>query len=396
MKRSVLARKRLRDLWRHRGLVASIAAIVVLGTSSFCTMVSVYRNLSEARDGYYRRCRLADFWVLLKRMPRSELTRIRQAIHVRELDGRIAFDITAAVPRADVRPTTPRRSVPVRAAPLSEFRPGDRPSERWQPGNAPVPPFRWVSGRIVSIEPRAVLPPSGRPAGTGAAASAATAVVPVNSLVLRRGWNLRPDGRREVLVDDAFARHNGLEPGDRLQLLLNEQLYDVTVVGTVQSPEFVYVLPPGGLIPDPQRFGVFFARREFLEEAFDFGGSCNQLIGRLAPGQDVASVLRTVEALCRDYGVVDTIPRARWLSNWFLSNELRGLRVTTYFLPTLFFAVAALLLDVLMMRLVRQQRTTIGTLKALGYDDGPIVRHYLGFAAVVGVLGGGLGVAVAW
>src|SRR5690606_20769586 len=51
-------------------------------------------------------------------------------------------------------------------------------------------------------------------------------------------------------------------------------------------------------------------------------------------------------------------------------------------------AVAALVLNILMGRLTEQQRTTIGTLKALGYSDGEIYRHLLKFGLVVGLLGG--------
>ena len=41
-------------------------------------------------------------------------------------------------------------------------------------------------------------------------------------------------------------------------------------------------------------------------------------------------------------------------------------------MPIIFLAVAALVLNVLMMRLIDQQRSIIGTLKALGYSNGQI------------------------
>lgn len=59
--------------------------------------------------------------------------------------------------------------------------------------------------------------------------------------------------------------------------------------------------------------------------------------------------------------------------------------------PTIFLVVAALILNVLMTRLARQQRTTIGTLKAIGYGDLQIFFHFLQLGLVVGISGGLLG-----
>ncbi|MHC4828456.1 MAG: ABC transporter permease, partial [Planctomycetota bacterium] len=59
--------------------------------------------------------------------------------------------------------------------------------------------------------------------------------------------------------------------------------------------------------------------------------------------------------------------------------------------PAIFLAVAALVLNILMFRLAEQQRVTIGTLKALGYSNARLLRHYLGYGLVVGIAGGLLG-----
>lgn len=56
-------------------------------------------------------------------------------------------------------------------------------------------------------------------------------------------------------------------------------------------------------------------------------------------------------------------------------------------LPMFFFLVAALVCSTTMTRMVDEQRTQIGTLKALGYSDGAITRKYMfysGSAALIG------------
>ena len=51
-------------------------------------------------------------------------------------------------------------------------------------------------------------------------------------------------------------------------------------------------------------------------------------------------------------------------------NEIVQLRTLSTILPTIFLVVAALVLNVLITRLTRQQRTVIGTLKAIDSERG--------------------------
>lgn len=62
--------------------------------------------------------------------------------------------------------------------------------------------------------------------------------------------------------------------------------------------------------------------------------------------------------------------------------------------PVLFFLVAALISLTSMTRMVEEQRTQIGTLKALGYDKFSIASKYLGYALLACVTGGIIGILV--
>lgn len=62
--------------------------------------------------------------------------------------------------------------------------------------------------------------------------------------------------------------------------------------------------------------------------------------------------------------------------------------------PVFFFAIAALVCLTSMTRMVEEQRTQIGTLKALGYGKGAIAAKYLIYAALASVLGSAVGLLV--
>ncbi len=62
--------------------------------------------------------------------------------------------------------------------------------------------------------------------------------------------------------------------------------------------------------------------------------------------------------------------------------------------PVFFFVVAALVCLTTMTRMVEEDRTQIGTLKALGYGKGKIIRKYLVYAAAAGLGGSIFGLLV--
>lgn len=62
--------------------------------------------------------------------------------------------------------------------------------------------------------------------------------------------------------------------------------------------------------------------------------------------------------------------------------------------PVFFFAVAALVCLTTMTRMVDEQRTSIGTYKALGYSRAAIAFKYVSYAALASLLGGAVGVAI--
>lgn len=72
------------------------------------------------------------------------------------------------------------------------------------------------------------------------------------------------------------------------------------------------------------------------------------------------------------------------------SNAERIDRIASIF-PLFFLLVAGLVCLTTMSRMVEEQRTQIGTLKALGYSRGAIMRHYMTYAVTAALIGGVFG-----
>jgi putative ABC transport system permease protein len=333
---TTLDRKLLRDLRAVGGRLLAVTGIIAVGVTCFVGLASAYYDLDAAKERYYAQCRMADFSIELKKVPLAELVPLADMPGVAEIRPRIRFYVPVDLEGS--------------AEPLS--------------------------GLVLSV------PDVHRPM--------------IDDVVVRRGGYFTGRRDNEVLVSEKFAEYHRLSPGDRIHLILNNTRQELFVVGTAISSEFVYMLGPGAITPDPKHFGVFYLKQSFAEDAFDFGGAANQVLGRLDASQrgNPRAVLRRAEQLLAPYGVFTTTPLEDQFSNRFLSQEIRGLWAFALITPSMFLAVAALVLNVLLTRLTQQQRTVIGTLKALGYSDLRLFWHLQKLGLSVGVAGGLLGCAL--
>lgn len=330
---NVLNRKLRRDLWQTRGMLAAVILIVAMGVSSLVGMMGTSQNLQEARNVYYGQCRMADFWVDLKKMPVTELSVLDDLAGISDLRARIAFPVIVDLAGVE------------------------------EP----------LSGTLLTLpaEPAPV----------------------INGIILQTGTYFTSRRQDEVIVSAAFARARHIGVGDTIHLIMNGQRQPLFVVGTAMSSEFVYLMPPGAIVPEPSRYGVFYVKQQFGEDALGFNGACNSLVGLLprAALNNPQPVFDELRRRLKPYGLFAVTPLSRQASNLNLSGELAGLATIAFFMPNIFLLVAVLVLNVLMTRLVQQQRTIVGTLKALGYRNRDIFFHFIQFGLFVGVTGAVLG-----
>ena len=109
----------------------------------------------------------------------------------------------------------------------------------------------------------------------------------VNDLFVRRGRWIEPGRPDEVLASEGFVTAHGLQPGDSVPAVINGRLRRLRIVGVALSPEYVYSIRPGELVPDDRRFGIFWMDQEALGAAFDMEGGFNDVVLTLGPGASV-------------------------------------------------------------------------------------------------------------
>jgi putative ABC transport system permease protein len=322
-----LDRKLWRGLWHMRGQVLAIGLIMASGIGVLVMGLSTVEALDETARAYYERYRFGQVFAHVKRAPRHVTARIAALPGVQSVETRVVQNALVDIEGFEEPVVAQLVSVPTR-----------------------------VSAHL-------------------------------NMLTLRAGRMPGPRAADEALISEPFAQAHRLAPGDTVHAILNGAWRELRIVGVALSPEYVYAIGPGALMPDDLRFGVLWLPQETLEAAFDLEGAFNDVSLSLLRGADAQAVVAGLDRILERYGGVGAYERADQLSNWFLMNEIEQLRTLSRILPTVFLAVAAFLTNMVMARLIAIERSEIGLLKAFGYAQREIAWHYLKLVMVIGACG---------
>lgn len=328
-----LNRKLFRDLWHSRGQLIAIALVIACGIASFVMARSAYTSLTLTQNTYYNKYHFAQVFVSLKRAPETLKTQIADISGVAQTQTRIVVDVTLDIPNL-AEPAT---------------------------------------GRLISLpeQPISML----------------------NEPFIRKGRYVEPGRGNEILISEAFAEANKLQLGDSIGAIINGRWEKLHIVGVALSPEYVYeVRGAGELYPDNKRFGIIWMGRNALGKAYDLDGAFNNVTLSLSPGAKEIEVISQLDKLLARYGGLGAYGREDQFSHSILIDEIKGLEIMATLLPSIFLAIAAFLLHVVLSRLVGTQREQIAVLKAFGYDNVMIGGHYLKFVLIIVTFGSILGI----
>lgn len=330
---SALHLKLLRELWRLKSQMLSIALVVATGIMTVVTMRGSYESLVVAQQDYYQQTRFADAWVSLRRAPETVMPHISSIPGVALAERRITLMATLDLPGLE----------------------------------APA------SGRFIS------LPESRTPA--------------LNDIMILRGRYIEPGSADEVIINEKFSVARQLNPGDSITAIINGRARDLDIVGIAISPEHIYAMPPGSLMPDDERYGILWMGERALGPAWDMDGAFNEAFVKLSPAANPLAVIEELNTLLYPYGGYGAYLRRDQPSHLILQSELDQNRVMGTVVPGIFLAVAVFLLHLVLSRLIATQRGEIAVLKAFGYHDVEVGLHYLMFALTAVFLGVLLGAA---
>ena len=325
--------KLLRDFRRLWSQSLAIALVLACGVMILLTAFGMHRALSDTLAAFYERNNMADLWVQTDKAPVSVLSRLAALDDVAQVEGRIEKYLVLDLPRRE----------------------------------------KSATGLALSLPANGALPT-------------------LNVPLVRSGRLPDPRASDEVMVSEPFAEANGFVIGDQFSALLSGRKRDLTITGTALSPEFVYAIGPGNLMPDDQGFGVLWLPEAMLSAAFNMSGAVNSIAVSIPRSANDEAVIAALDKVLDPYGGTGAFKRDSQTSNAFIATELESLKSMAVVLPPIFFGISAFLVNMVIGRIIALERSEIGLMKALGYADLHIAAHFVLLAGLTAVLG----VAIGW
>lgn len=213
----------------------------------------------------------------------------------------------------------------------------------------------------------------------------------VSTMLVTKGaeYDENSDG---VWLSDRFATENGLAVGDTLTITLGGREISREIVGLIKSGEMMICTPDENqLMPDYTTFGFAYVTPKTLAEVMGipFYPQIN-----LCSNLEKAELERAVaDALGR---TTLTLSKKEHVSYAGALSETEEGQTMGSILPVLFLVIAMLTMVTTMHRIASNEKIQIGTLKALGFRDRRILRHYTSYGFVIGLSSTLLGVALGY
>ncbi len=326
----ILIKKALRSMNRNKKGYISCILLMSLGISLHIIFNSLVLNLGTARDDYYQDYRLADIFVKVNAISKNN------AKALEKIDG-----IKEIVPRI-----------------VDEFRIEHEDIDTL------------MSVRLISSD----LDYNG---------------TTINQYIYN-GRDIEND--TDILLNVEFMELNNIKIGDTVSIIYSGKINMFDVVGSVMSPEYVYLTKDAReLVPDKKTFGFGYVSQPTLNIISNSKNMYNDIVIQLEDEYTFNDVKIPIENNLSKYGLIELTEQKNQTSYAMFDAEFEGIKSMSQSLPMTFLFMVIIILYLTLKRVIEQERMEIGMLKAFGYTDYQILNHYLIYGLITGLFGGILG-----
>ena len=212
----------------------------------------------------------------------------------------------------------------------------------------------------------------------------------ISKFYLFKGKDFDPNDEEGIWIDKRFADGRDLDIGDKITLKFDGNEVSKTVRGIMYSPEYVYYIQEGSLLPDFSQVGFAY----MPSKGADFDIKYNTIALDAYEDLDEKDFKSALEEKLGQKAYVQYLDRDNNVGIKTLQDEIDQHQMFSGIFPAIFVLVSLLTLVTTMSRVISAQRMQIGTLKAMGYSNKSIILHYLSYGFVLSLLGSAIGLVI--
>lgn len=227
--------------------------------------------------------------------------------------------------------------------------------------------------------------------GDGAALTV-TENADVSGMMLISGEKYSKDDTDGVWLSDKYAAANGFKLGDSITFKYKNLEIKCKIKGLVKASEYlICVRDSSQLMPDFDTFGFAYISPALYKKSA--GAEFYPQINVISDLEKKEFTEKTEKAL----GKTTLILTKEESGSYSLAQgEADEGKTMGAVLPVLFLLIAVLTMVTTMHRLTAKEKTQIGTIKALGFKNRRILRHYTSYAFMIGILGTAIGIGLGY
>ena len=323
----MLFKKAYRSMWRHKKAYIACIFLIMIGTMMLTAMGTAVDGLISAQQSFQEDYRLADIQAQVAAIPISEVDRLQNIPGILDVSHRTVTEIRAEVEGSDA---------------------------------------------IITLRAMSFVEEGG-----------------INGFHIS---GTRPELQNDIALSYMFAQTHGLQTGDVITIFAQGRAFDYEVTGRFLSPEHIYVARGGtDMLPDNTGFGLAYITEESMNALTGQVGIANEVLFTLEYGYVFEDVQAALQDALQPYGLIILLERSDLLSYAFLEMQITGMQSAAQSMPFVFVGMAVVVLYLMLKRIIEQERTQIGTLKAFGYSNRDLLLHYMAYGGITGLIGGLLG-----
>ncbi|MCB6993120.1 FtsX-like permease family protein [bacterium 210820-DFI.6.37] len=204
----------------------------------------------------------------------------------------------------------------------------------------------------------------------------------INTAEITAGSDISADN--EILISEGFAVNQNLRVGDSFTIDKREY----KICGFFQRPDYLYMLEE---LDDNYKNDTSFLLAYMSDKEFDRlnAGNCRYMV---VFHKDNQQEFRS--RIYDDYMTSEYVSADDNLRISFVEEQARLFLICSWIILVVVPFVTIALISIIIRRKVKDEQKMIGTLSAMGYRKGALIRHYAIMGVLPGLLGGILSVAV--
>ena len=194
--------------------------------------------------------------------------------------------------------------------------------------------------------------------------------------------------KNAIYLSESMESYMNYSIGDTLKLNLSGTSVEFVYSGTANTPQYLYFLPDSSIqAPLNDLYAIAVVDKSRLEEITGRKSIVNEIGIKLEPGYNAKDFLELVKGRLEEKGAVyDVCIKSEQDCYQTIMDEIETYESVSYIIPLLFLIGATFMVYIILKKTIDNDRTVIGTMKAMGARNNEILSVYLKQCFIMGTL----------